>query len=80
MLSQKFERYGRIITEKYALRLSSMAMLFASATPNERFKYVLKQQPELLQKVPQKYIANYIGIKPESLSRLRKRILLKEKS
>lgn len=37
----------------------------------ERYKYICDNQPELLQLVPLKYIAQYIGIAPESLSRLR---------
>jgi hypothetical protein len=37
----------------------------------ERYLYFMKHFPRFLEKVPQKYIASMIGIKPESLSRLR---------
>jgi hypothetical protein len=38
-----------------------------------RFKKLLSTQPELFQKVPQKYLANILGISPESLSRIKAR-------
>ena len=39
-------------------------------SPSERFERILSRQPELFQKVPHKYIASYLGMSPESLSRL----------
>jgi hypothetical protein len=36
---------------------------------------LLKNKPELIQKIPQHYIASYLGVKPETLSRIRKRII-----
>ena len=41
----------------------------------ERYLKLLKTQPEVIQNVPLQYIASYIGIKPESLSRIRKQII-----
>lgn len=42
-------------------------------TPEERYEMLLDQKPQLLNKVPQYLIAQYLGIRPESLSRIRKR-------
>lgn len=42
--------------------------------PEQRYEYLLKNRPEIIQNVPQKYIASFIGITPVSLSRLRARI------
>ena len=50
-----------------------------SGTPEEKYLLLQEKQPELFQRVPMHYIASYLGIEPESLSRLRKRITLKEK-
>jgi CRP-like cAMP-binding protein len=43
-------------------------------SPEERYLYLLRKQSKLLQEVPLKYLASYIGITPQSLSRLRRRI------
>lgn len=48
-----------------------------STTPEERYLYLQKSKPALLQRVSQYYIAQYIGVKPESLSRIRKRVASK---
>lgn len=44
-------------------------------TPKERYLKLLKSNPELFQKLPQYQIASYVGVTPESLSRIRKRIM-----
>ena len=48
---------------------------YKMASPEERYTNLLKNRPDLLQRVPQHQIASYLGIKPESLSRIRKRIM-----
>jgi hypothetical protein len=40
-------------------------------TPRERFIYFVNRNPELLQRVPQKYLASYLNIKPETFSRFK---------
>ncbi len=42
-----------------------------SMTPGEKYKYILEHRPQLLQKFPLKYIASYLKITPETLSRVR---------
>jgi DNA-binding MarR family transcriptional regulator len=49
-----------------------LSLLIQSA--QERYLNLLTEQPELLQFIPLKYIASYIGITPQALSRIRKRI------
>jgi hypothetical protein len=50
---------------------------FISSSPKERYENLLENKPELLNRVPQHQIASYIGEQPQSLSRLRRRILNK---
>lgn len=43
-------------------------------TPTERYLKLFDQRPKVMEQIPQHYIASYLGIKPESLSRIRKRL------
>lgn len=51
---------------------------FITSTPEERYTSLLKSKPELLQRVPQHYLASYLGITPESLSRIRRRVAARQ--
>jgi CRP/FNR family cyclic AMP-dependent transcriptional regulator len=53
------------------LKRLSLAKL---GTPEEKYILLMKEQPQLFQRVPLHYIASYLSIEPESLSRLRKRL------
>jgi CRP-like cAMP-binding protein len=75
----KYETFGRLMTEFVARRATEIAMSLSSDKPEERFNNLLKKQPDLFQRIPQKYIANLLGISPESLSRIQRRIHAKSK-
>lgn len=53
---------------------------FASMTPEERYLKLLKENPDLLNRVPQKYLASYIGVTTVSYSRIKSRITQKMQS
>lgn len=74
-----YETFGRLMAESVAQRATDIAMSLSSEKPEERFNNLLRTQPELFQRVPQKHIANFLGISPESLSRIRKRVYTKSK-
>lgn len=48
---------------------------FIKYTPEERYEFLIKNQPHLVQRVKNKYLASYLGIHPVSLSRLKSRYL-----
>lgn len=75
-----YETFGRIMAEQVAQRATEIAMSLSADKPEERFQNLIKNQPNILQRVPQKHIANFLGICAESLSRLRSRIITKEKN
>ena len=50
---------------------------FLLNSPEERYLNLLKSRPDLLDRVPQYQLASYLGVTPESLSRIRKRIMIK---
>ena len=51
-----------------------------TATPEEKYLLLMKEQPQVFSRISLHYIASYLGIEPESLSRLRKRITIPPKN
>jgi CRP/FNR family transcriptional regulator, anaerobic regulatory protein len=70
-----FDRIGRIFAENAYLSVYQLYQMKTNEEPEIRYINLLKTRPELVQHIPQHYIASYLGIKPETLSRIRKRIL-----
>ncbi|UBF28830.1 Crp/Fnr family transcriptional regulator [Kovacikia minuta CCNUW1] len=64
----------RLIVEFLAFRLRDRLLSLYRDTPEQRYLQLIETEPHLLQRVPQHYIASYLGIEPESLSRLKRRI------
>lgn len=62
------------VTEKLMVNMSDDFDNWVNNSPEERYLLLSEKRPDLLQRVPQYQIASYIGIKPESLSRIRKRL------
>lgn len=73
----KFERFFRILLQNAFINLQSRLAKNYTGNATERYFELLKQQPDILQRVPQYYIASYLGIKPQSLSRIRNNMNLK---
>lgn len=75
----QFETVSRIIMENAFLEQQQWMTSYLTDTPEQRYLNLLATQPHIFQKVPQYQIASYIGLKPESLSRMRKRLFEKDK-
>lgn len=68
------ERFGRLAIEAvYLNAIAQIASLYTD-TPEIRYQNFLRNYPAIVQRVPQYYIASYVGVKPQSLSRIRKRL------
>lgn len=67
------ERFGRLAVEQVYLTAIQQMNSFYTDAPAERYQRFLDTYPHLVQRIPQYYIASYVGIKPQSLSRIRKR-------
>ncbi len=70
-----FDRVGRVMAENAFQSVSRLNRMLTNEEPQQRYLSLLKQRPDVVEKIPQHYIASYLGIKPESLSRIRKRIM-----
>jgi len=69
--SKKWEKLGRIMTTQYFLVQEMRLMDNIRFSTRERFVKFMNENTDLLQRVPQKYLASYLNIKPETFSRLK---------
>lgn len=73
----KFSWYQKYFVTKYPLdhaRLLDEAARIKAQPPEASYLWMLKETPSLLNRVPQHYIASYLNIRPETLSRIRNKI------
>lgn len=73
--AQVWERFGRLIAEYILTFVSTRNKSLLFKSPEERYLALMKERPKVMERVPQQYIASYLGIQPESLSRIRKRLM-----
>lgn len=71
-ISDEFQKLGRLVCEKMYIAHHNRIenLLFKDATA--RYADLVKNHPILIQRLPQYHLASYLGIKPQSLSRIRK--------
>jgi CRP-like cAMP-binding protein len=73
-LSDEAQRHGRLMAESLYIEESKRVISLISQSAEERYNDLVQNKPQLAQRVPQKYLASYLGITPVSLSRLRNKI------
>ncbi|KAF3884023.1 Crp/Fnr family transcriptional regulator [Tolypothrix bouteillei VB521301] len=72
--SQNGQRLQRLVVEILFFRFRDSLLSLYMDKPEERYLKLLQTKPELLQRIPQYYLASYLRLEPESLSRLKRRI------
>lgn len=70
----KFESISRQVMERIFGEQQALMATYLTDTPEQRYLKLMQNRPDLFQRIPQYQLASYIGVKPESLSRIRKRI------
>lgn len=73
--SKNSERFGRLVAEHLYRTKLQREMVLLSLSAEEKYRYMLQKRPEFVQMIPVKDIASYLGIHPETLSRIRKHII-----
>jgi CRP-like cAMP-binding protein len=68
------KKLGRMATEHLLTRKVKREIGLLTKSPQERYEYLLHEQPKYIQQIPLKYLASYIGVVPETISRIRRRI------
>jgi CRP-like cAMP-binding protein len=69
-----FERYFRLLMQSRFVALQERVNASLSQTAAEKYQHFLRKYPGIAQRVPQHFIASYLGVTPESLSRVRRQL------
>lgn len=72
--------FFRILIERIAAGSIKRTKSLLSFSPEQQLLELIQDQPEIFQRIPQRYIAQYLGIAPESLSHIKKRMMISAKS
>jgi CRP-like cAMP-binding protein len=70
----QMESVARVLGEAIMLKQQDILAEFKMASPEQWYMQLQKDRPDLIQRVPQYQLASYLGVTPESLSRIRKRL------
>ena len=65
------ERQGRLLVEQYMVQIEEIKIILQTLTAKQRYDYLLQHKPEFIKRIPLKYLASFLGIKLETLSRVR---------
>lgn len=76
----KFEIIARIATENELITCQKVIASFVTKSAEERYIDLLNTQGELFHRVPQQFIASFLGVSPETLSRIKTRVFNKNRS
>ena len=73
-----WQKFGRLLAEYLAIGLEERMVGLLTLSPEERYLELIKSNKvKILERIPQHYIANYLGLTPVSLSRIRNRVMKK---
>lgn len=75
-----FEKVAQAAVEEELNTAQNIILSFISKSAEQRYMELIQSNPELFKNINQHYIASYLGVTPESLSRIRRRALLKDKT
>ena len=73
----RFETLCRILSEQLLAKNQTSFDEFRTSTPEQRYLKLLKTRPDLAQRVPQYQLASFLGMTPQSLSRVKARVMTK---
>ncbi len=73
-----FERYQRLLLQNAYIALQARIASSLTESAEEKYTKLIQLCPNIVQRVPQHMIASYLGLTPETLSRIRKQIALRK--
>lgn len=72
--TERENKVGRLAAERLFTKKTEREMDLLTLNPEEKYRKLLADHPRLLRHIPLKYLASYLGIAPETLSRVRSNI------
>ncbi len=73
---RNWEKVGRIIAEHNYLRMANRVQFLQMKSGKEKYlNFIKNAEPKVIQRTPSLHIASFLGMAPESLSRIRKKII-----
>jgi CRP-like cAMP-binding protein len=69
-----WQKFLRIVMERLFISKEDREALFLTTTPEERYELMVSENPDWLKRIPLKYLASYLGLTPETISRVRSRL------
>jgi CRP-like cAMP-binding protein len=69
------DRFGRLAIEQVFVQVVNLLTTFYSASPGQRYKRFAMNHKQLTQRIPQYHIASHIGVTPQALCRIKKKLL-----
>lgn len=66
-----FQTFGRKLLESLLLQKTAFNKVLSTLSAKEKYTYLLEEHPEMIQSIPIKYLASYLGVARETLSRIR---------
>lgn len=76
--NMSWQKFGRLLAEYLAIGLEERMVGLLILSPEERYLELIKgNKTKIIERIPQHYIANYLGLTPVSLSRIRNRVMKK---
>lgn len=73
---KNMERWGRLINQEALIGKAYREIAILSYSAEERYRRLIQQSPNCFQRIPQKYLASYLAMTPETFSRLRRKVRL----
>ncbi|UKJ06454.1 Crp/Fnr family transcriptional regulator [Solitalea lacus] len=70
----EIERASRLVSQSNVQKLYRRIKVLNYSTPEEKYRYLLENEAQIIQRTPLKFIASYLNITPETLSRIRAKI------
>lgn len=72
------DRYFRILYQNSLVTKEKRLMSSITHTAEEKYVQLINSNPQIIERIPQNLIASYLGIAPETLSRIKKKLVLKK--